>query len=198
MRRIAVELGVPTMSLYRWMPGKDELTLQMMNMAFGASPWPDPPPAGWRAQLEYAARRQWAASNAHPWIARLLSLTRPQLAPNGMIYTEWVMRSLVAERLELNESLTIAVAMAGLVQGIAVNLETEIQARQDSGLSKDEFMERQGERAAEIVLSGQFPMLRQLFDHPEIDFDLEDVFELGLHFFLDGVARLIESRQLRT
>lgn len=195
MRRIAVELGVPTMSLYRWVPSKDELTLQMMDLALGADPWPDPPPAGWRAQLEFAARRQWAAGHDHPWIARLISLTRPQLAPNGMFYTEWVMRTMTTEGLSLTESLTVGVAMAGFVQGIAVNLETETQAKQDSGLSNDEYMELQAQRAAEIVSGGDFPMLQVLFVHPEVGFSLDEVFELGLNCFLDGVDRLIESRR---
>lgn len=195
MRRIALELGMPTMSLYRWIPGKDDLTLQMMDMAFSTGPWPDPPPPGWRAQLDYAARRQWAACSAHPWVARLISLTRPQLAPNGMIYTEWVMRTMTAEGLGLNDSLTVGVALAGYVQGIAVNLETEVQALQDSGLSKDEHMDRQAQRVGEIVSDFDFPMLRELIFHPEIDFSLDDVFELGLTCFLDGVGQMIKARR---
>ncbi|HEU0238133.1 MAG TPA: GntR family transcriptional regulator, partial [Micromonosporaceae bacterium] len=73
MRRIGIELGVPTMSLYRWVPSKDDLTLYMLDATLGTMTWPDPPPPGWRAQLEYAARGQWAVTRAHPWLAQLLS-----------------------------------------------------------------------------------------------------------------------------
>jgi len=69
MRRIGTELGMPTMSLYTWIRGRDELTLQMINATMGKQPWPQPPP-GWRAQLEYVARRQWAVYQRHPWLAR--------------------------------------------------------------------------------------------------------------------------------
>ena len=58
MRRIGVELGVPTMSLYRWMPSKDDLTLHMLDATLGRIDWPEPP-KGWRAQLEVVARAQW-------------------------------------------------------------------------------------------------------------------------------------------
>jgi DNA-binding transcriptional regulator YhcF (GntR family) len=194
MRRIAVELGMPTMSLYRWFPGKDDLTLQMMDLAFDVGPWPDPPPPGWRAQLDYAARRQWAVGKAHPWVGRLISLTRPQLAPNGMYYTEWAMRCMCEVGLSLSESLTVSVALAGFVQGIAVNLETEVQARQDSGLTNDEFMDRQADRATEIVMAGDFPTLRRIFDHADVDFSLDEVFETGLRFFLDGVGLMVAAR----
>ena len=55
MGRIAQELGVGTMSLYRYVAAKDELLLIMVDTALGA-----PPPAGpgedWRAGLT-----RWAA-----------------------------------------------------------------------------------------------------------------------------------------
>ena len=69
MRRIAVTLGMPTMSLYRWVPGKDDLVDGMMDAVLGRGEWPDPP-EGWRAQLEYIARRQWAGYQQHPWPSR--------------------------------------------------------------------------------------------------------------------------------
>ena len=65
MRRIAVELGVPTMSLYRYVPSKDELAVLVIDAAIDVGPWPKPQ-NGWRAQLEYVARRHWAACRAAP------------------------------------------------------------------------------------------------------------------------------------
>ena len=52
MRRVATELGVATMSLYRHVPSKDELVVQMVDTVFGDHPFPAPPPVGWRAGLE--------------------------------------------------------------------------------------------------------------------------------------------------
>ncbi len=48
MRRVAAALGVATMSLYRHVPGKDELTLLMVDTAAGDFPFPARRPAGWR------------------------------------------------------------------------------------------------------------------------------------------------------
>jgi len=65
MRRIGTELGMPTMSLYTWIRGRDELTLQMINATMGKQPWPQPPP-GWRAQLEYVRPPPMGGLSAPP------------------------------------------------------------------------------------------------------------------------------------
>src|SRR4029077_9793855 len=54
MRRVATEIGVATMSLYRHVADKDDLLLKMMDAAFGECRFPAHPPEGWRDQLEFA------------------------------------------------------------------------------------------------------------------------------------------------
>ena len=62
MRRIAIEIGRSDhVACTGGCPSKDELTRLMIDKAIDVGPWPDPAPAGWRAQMEYAARRQWEA-----------------------------------------------------------------------------------------------------------------------------------------
>src|SRR5262245_45616375 len=62
MRRLATELDVAVMSLYRHVSGKEELVVLMADDIFGEATLPDPPPSGWRAQVEAVARLQWAVS----------------------------------------------------------------------------------------------------------------------------------------
>ena len=89
MRRVATEIGVATMSLYRHIADKDDLMLKMTDAAFGECRIPAHPPEGWRDQLELAARTLWAMFQRHPWLAPALSVTRPQpiardlAAPSG-------------------------------------------------------------------------------------------------------------------
>lgn len=191
MRRIAIELGVATMSLYRWVPSKDELTRLMIDRAIDLGPWPDPAPAGWRARMEYAARRQWRAGELHPWLPLMISLTRPQLAPNAMKLTDWCMEALMGEGLSMLDALTISVSMTAYVQGLSLNNETERQAAMDTGLTSDEWMDTQARVAAEIVASGDFPTLNKLMQMPDLDYALDDVFDVGLKLFLDGLAQRI-------
>ncbi|GAA3162746.1 hypothetical protein GCM10010466_62130 [Planomonospora alba] len=59
MRSIAATLGIPTMSLYGLLRGKEELAALMVDAVFGELELPQEPPPGWRAHLELAARLQW-------------------------------------------------------------------------------------------------------------------------------------------
>src|SRR5256885_13333696 len=79
------------MSLYRHLPGKEELVLQMIDAALGEERFPAVPPEGWRARLELSARLQWTLFRRHPWLAPAMSLTRPQLAPNAPPHLAWVL-----------------------------------------------------------------------------------------------------------
>lgn len=67
MRRVATDLGVATMSLYRHVHSKDDLIVFMIGEAIGQEPFPESPPEGWRAWLELAARLQWATFRRHRW-----------------------------------------------------------------------------------------------------------------------------------
>lgn len=57
MRRVATELGVATMSLYRHVTGKDDLLERMVDTAFGDHRLTSPVPADWLAALETGRAR---------------------------------------------------------------------------------------------------------------------------------------------
>jgi AcrR family transcriptional regulator len=192
MRRVAAELGVATMSLYRHVPSKDVLVLLMADAVLGEAQLPEPPPPGWRTRLELVARLQWATSRQHPWIARVITLTRPLPIPNGMAHTEWTMRAVDGLGLDPSTMLYVAVTIAGYVQATAVNLESEVGAEQDTGVTSKEWMESQNETLTAILASGQFPMLSRIAAQPDFDFKLDTLFEFGLKLLLDGLAVLIQ------
>jgi AcrR family transcriptional regulator/DNA-binding transcriptional regulator YhcF (GntR family) len=192
MRRVAAELGVATMSLYRHVPSKDQLVGLMVDAAFGEAELPEPPPPGWRAQLELIARTQWAVSRRHPWIARVISLTRPTPAPNAMAHTEWALRAVDGLGLDSATMLHVAITIAGYVQATAVNLESEVEAEQDTGITSDEWLQSQEEAVATVFASGRFPTLAAVVAQPDLDLDLDTLFEFGLRLLLDGLAVRIQ------
>ena len=194
MRRIAAELGVATMSLYRHVHGKDNLVEQMIGAVFADAPLPERPPRGWRAQLELMAHRSWALYRRHHWLAPCVSVSRPQLVPEGMAYTEWTLRAIDGHGLDRATMLHVAVTLIGFVRGVAMNLEPEAYAQQDTGLTNDEWMAAQERQLRGILASGRFPMLARLATGPDIDADLDSFFEFGLGQLLDGLAVRIEGR----
>jgi AcrR family transcriptional regulator len=193
MRRIGVELGVPTMSLYRWVPSKEDLTLHMLDATLGRVDWP-PPPTGWRAQLEVLARAQWAITRKHPWLAQLLSMTRPQLAPKAMMHTEWSMRALSGLGLSGGEALRISLTLISFGIGTALAVDNELQAQRDTGITSEEWMDRQEAQARAIFATGRYPHLSSFAEQEDFDSELDVLFEAGLEIILDGVERLLEKK----
>jgi AcrR family transcriptional regulator len=197
MRRVATELGVATMSLYRHVPGKDELVQLMADEVFGGVEFPDPPPAGWRARLEGLARLQWSLCRAHPWLARTISLTRPMPVPNGMAHTEYAMAALEGLGLDRVTTVRVAITLAGHLQAMAMNLESDVESFHDTGMTSEEWVDSRYPETAGVMASGRFPLLASVGKEPEMDLDLDKLFEFGLRLQLDGIERLIESRASR-
>ncbi|MEU9040075.1 TetR/AcrR family transcriptional regulator C-terminal domain-containing protein [Kitasatospora sp. NPDC048343] len=201
MRRVATDLGVATMSLYRHVPGKDELLRLMLDVAFGEQPLPEPPASmsasDWREGLESVARLQWRIYRRHPWLASTMSFTRPVLAPDAALHTERSMAVLAGLGLSRDEMAQASVALAAFVCGLAVHFEREAQAEQDSGLSADEWMDRLDDEDHDRLMSDpdRFPMFDAMNRGPEIDLSLEALFEFGMARMLDGIAAVIERRR---
>lgn len=196
MRRVATDLGVATMSLYRHVPGKDDLLRLMMDVAFGEQPLPEPPASDWREGLETVARVQWRIYRRHPWLASTMSFTRPVLAPDAALHTERSIAVLAGRGLSWEEMAQASVALAAFVCGLAVHFEREAQAEQDSGLSAEEWMDRvEGEDHERLTADPErFPMFDAMNRGPEIDLGLEALFEFGMARMLDGIGLLIEQR----
>jgi AcrR family transcriptional regulator len=185
MRRIATELGVATMSLYRHVAGKDELVLHMINAAIGDESLPAKVPEGWRAYLEQIARMEWAVFRRHPWLAPAMSLTRPQLAPNALVITERVLNALEGTGLNMEDRLYINITLFSFVSGVATALEPEAEAQRETGMTNDEWMDSQEAQLRELA-SSESLLLRMALQN-DFDFDLEKLFEFGLGRLLDGL-----------
>ncbi|MFD8785834.1 TetR/AcrR family transcriptional regulator C-terminal domain-containing protein [Kitasatospora sp. NPDC059599] len=197
MRRVATDLGVATMSLYRHVPGKDELLRLMMNVAFGEQPLPERLSPHWREALEEVARLQWRIYRRHPWLASTMSFTRPVLAPDAALHTERSMAALSGVGLSWEEIAQASVALAAFVCGLATHFEREAQAEQDSGLSADEWMDRLDAEDHDRLMADpeRFPMFDAMNRGPELDLSLEALYEFGMARMLDGIETMIERRR---
>jgi AcrR family transcriptional regulator len=192
MRRVAAEVGAAPMSLYRHVADKDDLVVQMMNTVFARTELPDPPPGGWRPRLELAARILWAMFRAHPWLASALSLTRPQVMPDAVPFTEWLLTALDGYGLELSTMFTTYLMLINYVRGTAVNLEAEAEAEAVTGLNSEEWLQTQAQFWTSLP-SGGYPVFQRLISE-EYDFSLDQIFEFGLQRLLDGLAALIKEK----
>lgn len=201
MRRIAAELGTSTMSLYRYVESKDGLVLLMIDTALGEDAFPPPSESDWRADLEVCARLQWAGFLRHPWLAGEMSITRPQLVPNGFRYTEWCLRALAPLGLSMESMMYITVIVFNHVKGMAVDNAAEAEQQQDTGLTADEYMTTRSTDVAAMVSPTELPLLASLVRSDDFDLDMDTLFEFGLQRLLDGIegwlARAVRPQDLR-
>jgi AcrR family transcriptional regulator len=193
MRRLATELDVAVMSLYRHVPGKDDLVLLMADRVLGEVVLPDPLPEGWRAQVEAVAWGQWDLMKKHPWISSVMSLTRPLLVPRGMALMDRNMQVLRSLGFDVPTALHVAVVLSGLLLGVGVSMQMEQHAQRDTGLTSEEWSELQGDAFDEIVVQSPFPALAELIDVPDFNLELDDVYAIGLGLILDGLAQRLPN-----
>ncbi|MFJ5549977.1 TetR/AcrR family transcriptional regulator C-terminal domain-containing protein [Streptomyces sp. NPDC093225] len=193
MRRLATELGVSAMSLYRHVENKYELVAMMADAAFASDALPAVPPTGWRARLELSARTQWRLYHAHPWLAAALNLDRPLLAPGGMRHVEWALAALEGTGLDAGARLHAAVSLFGHVRGCAVDLAAAQQTARAGGVTGGPWMAAQEERMAALLADGTFPSFTAVRAAPAAALSSESLFAFGLARHLDGLAALIAA-----
>lgn len=190
MRRIATDLGIPTMSLYRHVRGREELLTRMLDAVYASAPLPDPLPDGWRARAEVCARTMWGAFQRHPWAAHVMSMTRPQIVPRGVPHTEALLAAFDAisgQAFDIDTRMHLTVSVFQFVRGVGVSIEPALLARQDTGMTDEEWMDQTvpGLRAA--VDPRRYPHFT-VAASTDIDLTLDSLFEFGLARLLDGYA----------
>ena len=185
MRRIAGELGLPTMTLYGALRGKDDLVGAMLDHVFTAEPEPVVSArAGWRERLRASARRQWSVYGRHPWAARAISLHRPQPLPALFALAEWELSALEQVEPDPQRRFDLHIVLVGYVRGMAITLAAEREAEADTGLDADSWTDRDpGVNRALDEHAG--PALRRVGPYA---YDLERVFATGLDRLLDGIG----------
>src|SRR4029079_7661874 len=102
-----------------------------------------------------------------------------------MRHTEMAMALLAERGLDVGDRLHMAVTLANYVRGLAVNLEPEAQAVQDTGMTKYHDMGTQAPLMTEMVLSGESPMSVAMSHADAVDLSLHTLFEFGLARLLD-------------
>jgi AcrR family transcriptional regulator len=190
MRRVAVELDVATMSLYRHVRDKDDLITAMVDAAFAE--WQVPQSkAGddWQEALADAALRFWQIFRTHPWLAAAYSLTRPLIVPSGLGYSEHVLATLLDRGLQPATGFSMHLILFNYIRGFATSLEMEATAEADTGVTADEWMDVQKPLLDALLADQDLPAFRAVLESYEprgFDLDLDELFATGLGYLLNG------------
>ncbi|KIF06576.1 TetR family transcriptional regulator, partial [Streptomyces sp. RSD-27] len=113
MRRVAAGIGAGTMSLYNYVPRKEDL-YELMVDAVSAEYELTPPTGDWRADLLSLARQGRALMHRHPWLPRLLSPVYG-FSPHALRYLEHSLACLEPLEVSGGEKLELVAAVNGSV-----------------------------------------------------------------------------------
>jgi AcrR family transcriptional regulator len=188
MRRVADALGVGTMSLYRYLPGKTELYELMLDAVVGMDGLPEPDPAGWRAGLTTFARQSLAGYRRHPWLLEA-SLSRGLMGPNQAAALDALLRVLAGIGLTSGQRMAVVGLVIGYVQGRARQLAEATKAEQRSGMSDGQFWQEFAPLLEPHL--DAFPTLAAVWRDEDLSW--EDEFEFGLARVLDGIEAYIKG-----
>jgi AcrR family transcriptional regulator len=190
MSRVAGELGVATMSLYRYVAAKDELLALMVDTALGAPPALDLAEHDWRAGLTRWAIAVRAAYRRHPWSLRV-PISGPPLGPNNVAYLEAALRCLADTPLSEQQKLSTVLLLSGFVRNEAI-MTADIAA----GAAGEPVMPGYGAIIARLTDAADFPALHRAIASGSLDDDdLDTEFDFGLERILDGVETLVRRNR---
>lgn len=195
MSRVASELGVTTMALYRYVDSKDELLELMLEVGVG-----DPPPLeddlDWREALRAWGMNLRRVYRAHPW-----SLEVPVAAiPRGPHQLAWLEQGLAALResgLAPDERIAAVMLVMVYVRGQAT-LERQFAPDVTAPDAAANF----GVLLREVLDPERYPELTEMmhldvWDESDASDDLETEYTFGLERILDGLELLVRRKRRR-
>ena len=199
MGRVAGDIGVSTMSLYRYVAAKDELLALMVDATAAAPPAAPAPGEGWRAGLSRWARAELDVYRRHPWVLRV-PISGPPVTPNQIAWLEQGLRCLRDTSITESEKLSVMLLLTGFVRNWG-RLEADLmEASRASGGSADAAMSGYGRLLARLTDPERFPALHAVIAAGVFDEDPDepDEFAFGLERVLDGVDVLVRARAAGT
>lgn len=196
MRRIAAEIGARTaMSLYRYIPKREDLIELMVDAVTGELDLPDRPTGDWRADLALLAHRQRALASRHPWLATLVE-GHPVWGPNSLRRIEFALGTLDGFGLSIDEIVSLTGLVNGYVQSFVRAAAGWAEEARRTKVDMRQWMNDIGPYVTKIIATGQYPMFAQLIQETRIPHMESDArFQYGLDRVLDSIAASLPDRR---
>lgn len=190
MRAVAQELGVGTMSLYTYVPGRAELIDLMIDRVYAEL---DLPTGGmpWRAALAQYAREHYGLYLRHPWVLQT-NLWRAPLAPHVLDAQECGLRILVEAGLPEPAAVQTVGLIGAVVQGVARHAVAERMEQEATGQGVGEYWDSLSSFWVDYFDAERYPTMLRVFLAGGFG-DVVDPFEAPLEQLLHGVELAIDQ-----
>jgi AcrR family transcriptional regulator len=192
MRRVAAEIGAGTMSLYRYVPKKEQLYELMVDLVAGEYELPATASGDWQADLRALAGQQRAMVHRHPWLPAVVT-GRMSLGPNALRYFDWALGALAGVALAGPAKMELLAMLSGFVLSFTQWELSEAQARRRAGLSEEQWSAAYVAYVTSVVQSGKYPNFARVVAEGGTSPDAEALFDRGMTRILAGVAADLPS-----
>ncbi|WP_031486949.1 TetR/AcrR family transcriptional regulator [Streptomyces bicolor] len=184
MRHVAGELGCGTMSLYNYVPRKEDL-YELMVDAVSAEHEVWEPGGDWRADMRRVAGQTRALMHRHPWLTRLMSPIYG-FSPNALRYLEHCLACLDP----LETTYGMKMQLVGMLNGcvtsyVATELATAERTRSLPWSAEEENAVRIAYLGSQVA-TGAYPRMAAAFAEDQGPIDLDAAFELMVSRMLDA------------
>lgn len=200
MRGVAAELGVGTMTIYRYIPGKAELIDLMVDSAGEAGEdTAETEALGWRTVLEKLADHSLEFYRRHPWMLEI-NQRRPILGPGGLGGIDFALAAFDDHDVTDKEAILIVNSVWNIVTGTALAYLTGDTPAELGGpvSTEEEWWAAQEPYLIRALESGRFPRLARIEDHTVWDTPAHEAMRHTLDAYLDGIAPRMEATRKRT
>jgi AcrR family transcriptional regulator len=196
MARVGKDLGVGTMTIYTYVPSRDELIDLMVDEVLARRALPGPGesrPESWRDQVHLYADRTAEMYATHPWLAQV-SQVRPPIGPGMLAEREYVLSVVAGLGLPLDQVNTAAVTIQAFVTS-AARSQAEIElVRRATGETNDAWWLQRQDLWETWFDVDRHPAMTTLWNAGGFergpDEQVQDAYAYGLNLILDGVERI--------
>lgn len=197
MRRVADHLGVGTMSLYTYVPGKAELIDVMLDTVYGETARPEPA-SDWRSRLAQVARENWALYHRHPWMLQVAA-GRAVVGPNAIAKYDYELGAVAELGLAEVEMDSVLSLVLGHTEAAARRSVETAQVEQRSGMTDEQWWHAHAPLLSQLLDPQRYPTAARVGaaagEAHGSAHNPEHAFEFGLQRILDGVETFVASRR---
>ena len=197
MRRLAQELGLGAMSLYTYVPGRNELIVLMVDRVLGRRALP-PMPEDLRERLRLIAQVHLDDCRAHPWLLDVQGM-RAWLGPGAADRYEWQLSAVEGVGLtdiEMDQTVALLVSFAG---NTARSEQRARLAERESGMSELEWWEANAEELGRVMGGREYPLASRVGQAAgeayQAASDPARELEFGLDRIIDGLMVYLEAKE---
>ncbi|MFD7325114.1 TetR/AcrR family transcriptional regulator [Streptomyces sp. NPDC059875] len=186
MRRIAADIGCGTMSLYNYVPRKEDLYELMVDAVSGEYDLPDPPSGDWRADMFHVAREARGILRRHPWVIRLMT-TAYASGPNALRFLEGCLACLDGLDVPGGTKMELIATVNGTVMTIVANELALAERARGLPWSEEQEQAVRGAYLMGQLAGGAYPRVAAVFGAAGVEsLDPEEIFDRTLGRVLDS------------